>query len=85
MSNNRKSDTVPDTVLVLNMQYTESDPEYVAKFYRHKDPDGRVYRIADLANPAPRPTLRYEYKGYKPPKNGWMITKEKMEQWDREG
>ncbi|MBF0527737.1 MAG: site-specific DNA-methyltransferase [Deltaproteobacteria bacterium] len=69
----------------FNMQYTESDPEYVAKFYRHKDPDGRVYRIADLANPAPRPTLRYEYKGYKPPKNGWAISLEKMKQWDAEG
>jgi len=39
----------------FNMQYTESDPEYVAKFYRHKDTNGRIYRIADLANPAPRP------------------------------
>jgi DNA modification methylase len=69
----------------FNMQYTESDPEYIKKFYRHKDPNGRIYRIADLANPAPRPTLRYEYKGYKPPKNGWAISKEKMEQWDKEG
>jgi DNA modification methylase len=69
----------------FNMQYTESDPEYVAKFYRHKDINGRVYRIADLANPAPRPTLRYEYKGYKPPKNGWAISLEKMKQWDAEG
>ena len=70
---------------IFNMQYTASDPEYIKKFYRHQDPDGRIYRIADLANPAPRPTLRYEYKGYKPPKNGWAISKEKMEQWDKEG
>ncbi len=69
----------------FGMQYTESDPEYVAKFYRHKDPDGRIYRIADLANPAPRPTLRYEYKGYKPPRNGWAISLKKMKQWDAEG
>ena len=27
----------------------------------------------------------YEYKGYQPPKNGWAISREKMEQWDREG
>lgn len=27
----------------------------------------------------------YEYKGYKPPVNGWAISKEKMEQWDKEG
>jgi hypothetical protein len=27
----------------------------------------------------------YEYKGYKPHPNGWKVTKEKMEQLDREG
>lgn len=69
---------------IFNMQYTESDPEYIRKFYRHKDPDGRIYRIADLANPSPRPTLMYEYKGYKPPRNGWAISRVKMEQWDKE-
>ena len=69
----------------FNMQYTESDPKYIEKFYRHKDPDGRIYRIADLANPAPRPTLRYEYKGYKPPRNGWAISLVKMKQWDAAG
>ena len=70
---------------VFNMQYGEQDPEYVKKFYRHKDPDGRIYRLADLANPAPRPTLRYEYKGYKPPANGWAISRKKMEEWDAAG
>lgn len=70
---------------IFNMQYSDQDPEYIRKFYRHKDADGRIYRIADLANPAPRPTLRYEYKGYKPPKNGWAISLKKMEQWDAEG
>ena len=69
----------------FNMQFGEQDPEYIRKFYRHKDPDGRVYRIADLANPAPRPTLRYEYKGYQPPKNGWAISLEKMKAWDAQG
>jgi site-specific DNA-methyltransferase (adenine-specific) len=27
----------------------------------------------------------YEYKGYKPPKNGWAISLEKMQQFDEEG
>lgn len=27
----------------------------------------------------------YEYKGYKPPACGWAISREKMEQWDKEG
>ena len=69
-------------------QYSFADPsynDYVKKTFRHVDEKGRVYRIADLANPAPRPNLTYEYKGYKPPKNGWAISLEKMELWDKEG
>jgi len=27
----------------------------------------------------------YEYKGYKPPRNGWAISRQKMEEWDKEG
>lgn len=59
--------------------------EYIDKFFRHVDEQGRRYRIADLANPAPRPNLMYDYKGYPHPPNGWAISREKMEQWDREG
>ena len=59
--------------------------EYVDKFFIHTDEKGRKYRIADLANPAPRPNLMYDYKGYKHPPNGWAISKEKMEAWDKEG
>lgn len=69
----------------FNTQYMENDPEYIRKFFRHKDPDGRLYRIDNLANPSYRPNLIYEYKGYKPPKNGWAISREKMEAWDKEG
>ena len=63
----------------------ESYQEYVDKFFIHTDEQGRKYRIADLSNPAPRPNLMYEYKGYKPPKNGWAISQEKMKQFDKEG
>ena len=70
---------------IFNAQFGEQDPDYIKKFFRFEDPDGRIYRIADLANPAPRPTLRYEYKGYKPPKNGWAISLKKMEAWDEQG
>jgi len=69
-------------------QYSFSDKnyqEYVDRTFKYVDESGRRYRIADLANPAPRPNLMYEYKGYKPPKNGWAISREKMEQWDKEG
>jgi site-specific DNA-methyltransferase (adenine-specific) len=73
---------------VLHPQYNfEADryQEYIDKFFRHVDENGRRYRLDNLANPALRPNLIYEYKGYKPPKNGWAISREKMEQWDREG
>ena len=69
-------------------QYSMNDPqyrEYVKRTFRHVDENGRRYRIADLANPALRPNLIYEYKGYQPPKNGWAISKDKMELWDKEG
>ncbi|MBI5594440.1 MAG: site-specific DNA-methyltransferase [Deltaproteobacteria bacterium] len=59
--------------------------EYVRGFYKFTDDNGRKYRIADLSSPSPRPNLTYEYKGYSPPKNGWAISRDKMELWDKEG
>jgi site-specific DNA-methyltransferase (adenine-specific) len=59
--------------------------EYIEKYFKLVDADGRRYQATSLTNPAYRPNLIYEYKGYKPPRNGWMISKEKMEQWDKEG
>ena len=59
--------------------------EYIDKFFRFTDEKGRRFQIDNLASPSPRPNLMYEYKGYKPPRNGWAISKEKMEAWDKEG
>lgn len=72
----------------LNSQFNfEADgyQDYVDKFFKFTDEEGRKFRIADLSSPSPRPNLTYEYKGYKPPKNGWAISKEKMIEWDKEG
>ncbi len=66
-------------------QYRESNPEYIKKMFRYTDENGRRYRIDNLASPNPRPNLTYEYKGYRPPEKGWAISREKMEQWDKEG
>ncbi len=69
-------------------QYNRDTPEYqeyIRERFTLKDKDGRLFQATSLVNPAYRPNLIYDYKGYKSPKNGWMITKEKMEQWDREG
>ncbi len=70
---------------IFNVQYREPDPDYVESFFRHIDDNGRRYAIDNLANPARRPNLIYEYKGYPPPKNGWAISLEKMKLWDAEG
>ena len=73
---------------LFSPQYSFEDPQYqdyIKRTFKHVDKDGRRYRIADLANPAPRPNLMYEYKGYLPPKNGWAISKGKMQAWDAEG
>lgn len=54
-----------------------------AKFNK-VDSDGRRYWSGDLGNPADRPNLKYEYKGYKPPKNGWAVSRAVMEKMDAE-
>ena len=78
-----KTDATP-----FKVQYNKEAPEYQAyieKYFTQVDENGRKYQATSLTNPAYRPNLIYEYKGYPPPRNGWMITKEKMEQWDSEG
>ena len=69
-------------------QYNRDSPEYqeyVRTRFTMVNEDGRRFQADNLNNPAYRPNLIYEYKGYKPPPNGWAISKEKMEQWDKEG
>jgi DNA modification methylase len=59
--------------------------EYIETRFTYSGDDGRKYQPTSLVNPAYRPNLIYDYKGYKSPANGWMITKEKMQKWDKEG
>jgi site-specific DNA-methyltransferase (adenine-specific) len=52
--------------------------------------NGRRYTTSDLRNPGIRPNLTYDYKAsngvtYKPHPNGWAVSREVMEQYDREG
>lgn len=89
----RRYGAVTDTILfftkssqyVFNKQFGEYDPEYIRRFFRFTDDSGRRYRLADLSNPAERPNLRYEYKGFQPPANGWAVSRERMEAMDAEG
>lgn len=78
-------------------QYGPHDPDYVDKFYRFDDNDGRGrYRLGDMSAPkgggmaailktTGKPRGWYEYKGYQPPATGWRYAPETMERLDREG
>jgi site-specific DNA-methyltransferase (adenine-specific) len=70
---------------VFNTIFKENNPDYIESFFKFTDENGRRFASDNLSSPSPRPNLRYEYKGYKPPSNGWAISREKMEQWDKEG
>lgn len=51
--------------------------EKTASKYRHKDPDGRIYRLDSLINPNQnRPNLTYEFLGVT---RVWRWTKERMQ------
>lgn len=76
-----KSDDAP-----FNTPYAPYSDDYVEKFYKYVEPEtGRRYRLVTMRSPHPRPNLMYEYKGYKPHPNGWAVSLELMQQFDREG
>jgi site-specific DNA-methyltransferase (adenine-specific) len=58
--------------------------EHIAAKYTLKEADGRRFTTRDLRSPSPRVNLTYDYKGYKPHPNGWSISREKMEEYDRQ-
>ena len=66
-----------------NAQYTAHDPVYIKNFYKFTDPDGRIYRLADLTNPNKnRPNLTYEFLGVT---RVWRWTKERTEKANKDG
>jgi len=65
--------------------YEDPSKDYIDTQFRYSDPNGRRYMITVMRSPNPRPNLMYDYKGYKMPPNGWAVTKEKMEELDRQG
>jgi site-specific DNA-methyltransferase (adenine-specific) len=64
-----------------NRQFIPYDPanldEKTEKTYRHRDPDGRRYRLDNLTNPnKDRPNLTYEFLGVT---RVWRWTKDRMQ------
>jgi adenine-specific DNA-methyltransferase len=83
-----------------NPQFTERSKESIETSFTYAEkPDGtyvrlkkgqvpeknwRLFQSVTLRCPAYRPNLIFDYKGYKPHKNGWSTTLEGMEKYDRE-
>jgi site-specific DNA-methyltransferase (adenine-specific) len=70
-------------ICVFNRQFRPHDKDYLRKFYRFSDADGRVYTLGDLVNPnRNRPNLTYEFLGVT---RVWRWTRERMEAAYRDG
>jgi len=62
----------------------EGQEEYLKRF-KYVDENGRRYRLSPIISPSYSSSLIYEYKGYKAPANGWSVSKNTMEQYEKEG
>jgi adenine specific DNA methylase Mod len=63
--------------------YGELSEKYINDFYKYSDKNG-LFSLDNLANPRLGGYI-YEYKGYKPPVNGWRCPIETMKKWDEDG
>lgn len=70
---------------IWNQQHVPFEQSYINSHFATKDDNGRHYTTSDLVNPDYRPNLVYDYKGYKPHRNGWKVSLERMKQLDAEG
>lgn len=70
---------------IWNPVYTDYDPEYVANFYRHVEPEtGRRYRLGDLTGPggAAKGNPSYEVMGVT---RHWRYSQKRMQELIDEG
>ncbi|HEY6541725.1 MAG TPA: site-specific DNA-methyltransferase, partial [Ktedonobacteraceae bacterium] len=61
-----------------NEVYQPYTPEYIEKFYRHKDPDGRLYQLDNITGPggAAKGNPEYEFLGVT---RYWRYSRERMQ------
>ena len=74
--------------MIYNAQFSKDSPEtqnYIKERFNNIDENGRKFMKSPIVSPNYRENLIYTYKGYNPPPNGWSISKELMEQWDKAG
>ena len=69
-----------------NIQYTPYDQTYTDAFYRHRDPNGRRYRLSDITAPgggeAAKGNPRYEFLGVT---RYWRFSKARMKELYEQG
>jgi len=69
-----------------NVQYTPYDQSYIDDFYRHRDSDGRRYRLSDITAPgkgkASKGNPSYEFLGIT---RYWRFSKERMQELFSQG
>ncbi len=70
---------------VFNAEFSNADENtknYIKERFIFDDRDGRgLYMKSPLVNSLYRPNLRYEFMGVKPPANGWLYKKERMQKF----
>ncbi len=75
---------------IWNQLYADYSEKHLATKFASVDDKGRRYTTSDLRNPGVRPNLHYPFPAsngvtYQPHPNGWAVSREVMEQYDREG
>lgn len=58
----------------------ENTQKYIQERFVYDDGDGEKYMKSPLVNSLDRPNLKYVFKGIKPPANGWLYSKERMQE-----
>ena len=84
---------VADVILFYTMPRAEFTPQhiphsldYVKKFYRFDDGDGRgPYQLDNMASPNPRPNMMYEWQGFPWPPKGWRYQESTMQELHDQG
>ena len=84
------------TKYLFNVIRGDLDEAYVKKFYRHKDANGRLYRLSDMSAPdgggmaainkaTGKPNGWHVWNGYQPPQRGWRYSPETLDKLHAEG
>ena len=63
----------------------DNTKKYIKERFVYDDGDKRKYMKSPLVNSLYRPNLKYVFEGINPPKNGWLYSKTRMEEFYKNG